>query len=49
MRGQHGTAQPVVAASIGWAVYGERLGTVDAIGAVAIAIALVLVRRPDRR
>ena len=41
--------QPVVAATVGWTAYGEKLGTVDAIGAVAIAIALVLVRRPDRR
>ncbi|WP_380873706.1 membrane protein [Sphingomonas sp. DBB INV C78] len=41
--------QPVVAAAVGWSVYDERLGTVDAIGAVAIAVALVLVRRPDRR
>ncbi|WP_029624650.1 DMT family transporter [Sphingomonas sp. KC8] len=41
--------QPVVAASVGWMAYGEKLGVIDAIGAVAIAIALVLVRRPDRR
>lgn len=41
--------QPVVAASVGWMAYGEKLGAIDAIGAVAIAIALVLVRRPDRR
>ena len=41
--------QPIVAATVGWTAYGEKLGTVDALGAVAIAIALVLVRRPDRR
>ncbi|SFS05525.1 DMT family transporter [Sphingomonas jatrophae] len=40
--------QPVVAATIGWVGYGERLGLLDLVGAVAIAVALVLVRRPDR-
>lgn len=40
--------QPVIAAVIGWFAYGERLGPVDAIGAVMIAVALVLVRRPER-
>ncbi|WEK44476.1 MAG: DMT family transporter [Candidatus Sphingomonas colombiensis] len=37
--------QPIVAAAIGWSVYGERLGLLDLFGAVMIAIALVLVRR----
>ncbi|SNS52102.1 EamA domain-containing membrane protein RarD [Sphingomonas laterariae] len=41
--------QPVVAAIVGVTVYDERLGAVDMIGAAAIAIALVLVRRPDRK
>jgi len=41
--------QPIVAAAIGWTVYGEQLGFVDIVGAVAIAVALVLVRRSDRR
>jgi drug/metabolite transporter (DMT)-like permease len=36
--------QPVVAASVGWLVYGERLGPIDLLGAVLVAIALVLVR-----
>jgi drug/metabolite transporter (DMT)-like permease len=36
--------QPVMAAAIGWVGYGERLDGVDMIGAVAIAVALVLVR-----
>jgi drug/metabolite transporter (DMT)-like permease len=36
--------QPVMAATIGWIGYGERLDGVDMIGAVAIAVALVLVR-----
>jgi drug/metabolite transporter (DMT)-like permease len=36
--------QPVMAAAIGWIGYGERLDGVDMIGAVAIAVALVLVR-----
>lgn len=37
--------QPLVSATIGWVAYGERLTTVDLIGAVMVAIALVLVRR----
>lgn len=40
--------QPVIAATIGWLIYGERLGMLDLVGAVAVAVALVLVRRPDR-
>ncbi len=36
--------QPIVAAAIGWIVYGERLGALDVIGGVAIAIAVLLVR-----
>ena len=40
--------QPVVAGIIGWTRYGERLGPVDLIGAGAVAIALVLVRRERR-
>ena len=38
--------QPIVAAGIGWAAYGERLTVADGIGAAAIAAALILVRRP---
>lgn len=38
-------SQPVIAGTIGWVVYGERLGVLDFIGAVLVAIALVLVRR----
>ena len=48
--------QPIVAATIGWLVYGEALGTLDALGAAAIIVAVVLVRDnrrptplPDRR
>lgn len=37
--------QPIVAATIGWSAYGERLGVADLAGALMIAIALVLVRR----
>jgi drug/metabolite transporter (DMT)-like permease len=37
--------QPVVAATIGWIVYDERLGLPDLIGASLVAVALVLVRR----
>jgi len=36
--------QPVVAASVGWIVYGERLGPADLVGAALVAVALVLVR-----
>lgn len=38
-------SQPVIAGTIGWVIYGERLGVPDFIGAVLVAIALVLVRR----
>ncbi|MFT3978331.1 MAG: DMT family transporter [Sphingomonas bacterium] len=41
--------QPVVAATIGWVVYRERLGPLDLIGAVLIAVALVMVRRASGR
>jgi drug/metabolite transporter (DMT)-like permease len=37
--------QPIVAAAIGWLVFGERLGLLDLVGAAAIAGALMLVRR----
>jgi drug/metabolite transporter (DMT)-like permease len=40
--------QPAISASIGWFAYGETLSRTDIIGAVAIAVALVLVRLPDR-
>jgi drug/metabolite transporter (DMT)-like permease len=40
--------QPAVAASIGWLVYGERLGLADAAGALLVAVALVLIRLPER-
>jgi len=40
--------QPIIAATIGWLVYGERLGVLDLVGAVAVAVALVLVRRPAK-
>ena len=36
--------QPVIAAAIGWAAYGERLGAADLLGAAMVAAALVLVR-----
>jgi drug/metabolite transporter (DMT)-like permease len=39
--------QPVVAATVGWIVYDERLGAPDFVGAALVAVALVLVR--DRR
>ncbi|QDZ08499.1 DMT family transporter [Sphingomonas panacisoli] len=37
--------QPVIAATVGWLWYNERLDGWDLLGAVAVAIALVLVRR----
>jgi len=40
--------QPVVAATIGWIVYGERLTPFDFVGALAIAAALLLVRDAER-
>jgi drug/metabolite transporter (DMT)-like permease len=39
--------QPIMSAAIGWWAYGERMGTVDIIGAGLIAAALVLVRLAD--
>ena len=40
--------QPVVAAMIGWIVYGEALTALDYVGAVAIACAVLLVRESGR-
>jgi drug/metabolite transporter (DMT)-like permease len=37
--------QPVIGATIGWLGYGEALGAPDLIGATAIALAIVLVRK----
>ena len=36
--------QPIVAGTVGWIVYGERLGLPDLTGVVLVAAALVLVR-----
>lgn len=36
--------QPVISAALGWYFYDERLGAFDAVGAVLIAAALVMVR-----
>ena len=36
--------QPAISAFIGWVVYGETLTGLDWTGAVAIGVALVLVR-----
>lgn len=38
--------QPIVAGSVGWIVYGEKLAAPDFLGAALVAAALVLVRRP---
>jgi drug/metabolite transporter (DMT)-like permease len=40
--------QPVISAVIGWQIYGEVLTTLDAVGAVLIGLALILVRQPDK-
>jgi drug/metabolite transporter (DMT)-like permease len=40
--------QPAISALVGWLAYGETLSPVDWIGAAAIAVALVLVRLPQR-
>lgn len=40
--------QPAISAIIGWFAYGERLAPLDWVGAAAIAIALVIVRLPQR-
>ena len=40
--------QPAIAALIGWLAYGEGLTVTDAVGALGIAAALVLVRLPER-
>jgi drug/metabolite transporter (DMT)-like permease len=40
--------QPIVSAILGLIIFNERLSTTDAIGAVLVAIALVLVRRGGR-
>ena len=40
--------QPVVSAAIGWAVYEERFTDSDALGALAICVALVLIRLQPR-
>ncbi|MEO8548009.1 MAG: DMT family transporter [Sphingomicrobium sp.] len=40
--------QPAISAFVGWAVYRETLSPLDWLGAAAIALALVLVRLPER-
>lgn len=40
--------QPAISAFIGWSAYGETLSPLDWAGALAIAVALVLVRLPDK-
>jgi drug/metabolite transporter (DMT)-like permease len=41
--------QPVATAVIGWLAYHETLSATDALGALLIAVALVLIRLPERR
>ena len=40
--------QPAISALVGWFAYGETLSPLDWIGAAAIAVALVLVRLPEK-
>ncbi|WP_253190379.1 DMT family transporter [Sphingomonas sp. LM7] len=40
--------QPAVAATLGWVVFDERLAAADAVGAVLVALALVLVRQGSK-
>jgi len=40
--------QPAVTALVGWLAYGERLSLTDAVGALMICAALVLIRLPER-
>lgn len=40
--------QPIVAAAIGWVIYGERLTLFDLIGGIGIGIAVLLVRDSRR-
>jgi len=40
--------QPAISALAGWLAYGEALTLLDLVGALAIAVALVLVRLPDK-
>src|SRR3546814_16217906 len=40
--------QPVISGTVGWIVYGERLGPGEFMGAAMIGTALVLNRRPNR-
>lgn len=40
--------QPIVGTTIGWMVYGEQLGWADLVGAMLVAVALVLVSRRAR-
>ena len=41
--------QPLLSAAFGWLWFGERLTLLEAAGMVAILVALVLVRLPERR
>lgn len=41
--------QPIVSAAIGWIFYGEVLTLADALGAIGIAVAVILVREKQRR
>jgi drug/metabolite transporter (DMT)-like permease len=41
--------QPVASAAIGWIAYAERLSLGDALGALLICAALVLIRLPERK
>ena len=38
--------QPAISALIGWMIYGEKLGPQELLGAVLVAVALVMIRLP---
>lgn len=41
--------QPAAGSVIGWLAYGERLGLADVVGALMIAVALILIRVPEKQ
>lgn len=41
-------SQPAIAAMAGWLLYGERLSLIDVVGGIMVAVALVLIRLPQR-
>jgi drug/metabolite transporter (DMT)-like permease len=42
-------SQPAIAAVAGWLLYEERLGPIDFLGGLMVAVAIVLIRLPQRQ